>query len=317
MILNLGLLLFGLLLLFFGGEALVRGSVSLAERFGISKFVVGLVIVGFGTSTPELLVSVQASLAGSPDIAIGNIVGSNIANVLLIVGLAALIAPIANADRTIRRDVIVMVAVSVWLTIMLQQSRLGVVAGAALFAGFLLYLAATYLVERRRKASVLEAEADAVEMRPRSLAVAAFAAAAGIALLVGGAWSMVEGARGIATSLGIPEAIIGLTIVAVGTSLPELATSIVAALRRHGEIALANVIGSNIFNILAILGVTALIAPVPVAPRFGAIDGPVMLGVAVAAAVLLFAFKRLGRPVGAVLLVAYAAYIALQAGIAP
>ncbi|MEQ8246929.1 MAG: calcium/sodium antiporter [Alphaproteobacteria bacterium] len=312
MIVDFGLLLLGLVLLFFGGEALVRGSVSIAERFGISKFVVGLVIVGFGTSAPEMLVSVQAALAGSPDIAIGNIVGSNIANILLIVGVAALIAPIANNDTSIRRDIIVMVAVSAWLAVMLRRDELGFATGAALFAAFLFYLVVTYVLERRRQASVFVEEAKAVEERPRSPGLAAGLAGLGIVLLVAGAKVMVDGASGIAASFGISEAVIGLTVVAVGTSLPELATAIVAAIRRHGEVALANVIGSNIFNILAILGVTALIAPVPVAARFGAVDGPVMLGVAAGAAVLLFARKRLGRPVGAILLLAYAVYLYVQ-----
>jgi cation:H+ antiporter len=299
----------GLVLLFVGGEGLVRGSVAIAERMRISKLVVGMVIVGFGTSTPELLVSLQAAMAGSPEIAIGNIIGSNIANVLLIIGAAALIWPIANADPSMRREGLVMLAVSAALVPLLMTGMVSRVAGLAMLALLAGYLFITYRIESRRRESAFTHEADEVADIPLKPAMAAAAVVIGLGMLMLGARLLVDGATGIAREFGVSEAVIGLTIVAVGTSLPELATSVVAALRRHADVALANIVGSNIFNILAILGITAAISPIPVASRFATLDGPVMLAVAAVLVVLLFAVKQIGRPLAALLLVAYAAYI--------
>ena len=178
-----------------------------------------------------------------------------------------------------------------------------------------LYLAITYRLERSRKASAFTHKAEDVEdakVMPLSVPLAGGAAVLGIILLVVGARVMVDGATGIARDFGISEAVIGLTVVAIGTSLPELSTAIVASLRRHADVVLANIVGSNIFNVLAILGITAVITPIPVAARFATTDGPIMLGVALAAVILLFALKRIGRPLGAVLLAAYIAYILMQ-----
>ncbi len=309
---DIGFLVGGLLLLFLGGESLVRGSVAIAERLGISKLVVGLVIVGFGTSAPELLVSIQAVLSGSPDIAIGNVVGSNIANILLVLGVAALIVPIVNSDSSIRRDVTVMAVVSAALVAVLAHGEISRLIGVAMLGALALYLAITYSLERSREASAFAHQAEEVEDIPLSVPLASGAALLGMILLVVGARLMVDGATGIARSFGISEAVIGLTVVAIGTSLPELATAIVASLRRHADVVLANVVGSNIFNVLAILGITAVITPIPVAARFAMTDGPIMLGVVLAAAILLFAIKQIGRPLGAVLLAAYIAYILMQ-----
>lgn len=310
----------GAVLLFGGGEFLVRGSVSIADRYGISKLVVGLVIVGFGTSAPELLVSVQAALAGSPDISVGNVVGSNIANVLLIVGVAALIAPVANSDRAIRRDLIVMVLASIGVTAIFFTGEISRLTGIAMLAALALYLGVTYALEARRVKSA-NGEAGAIgksefeeekAQAPLSLAVAIGAAILGLILLVIGARLMVDGAAGIARGFGISEAVIGVTVVAIGTSLPELATAIIAAWRRHAEVVLANVVGSNIFNLLCILGITAVIAPIGVSHRFAVFDGPLMAAVAVATLVFLFAFRSIGRWTGALLLALYAGYIGLQ-----
>jgi len=306
---DLGFLAGGLILLFIGGESLVRGSVAIAESFGISKLVVGLVIVGFGTSAPELLVSIQAVHSGSPDIAIGNVVGTNIANIMLVLGVAALIVPIDNSDNRIRRDVTVMAAVSAAFVALLMYGDISRLIGAAMLGALTLYLAITYTMERKRKVSAFAHEAEEVEDIPLSVPLASGAAVLGIILLIVGAKLMVDGATGIARGFGVSEAVIGLTVVAVGTSLPELATAIVASLRRHADVVLANVVGSNIFNILAILGITAVISPIPISERFAMTDGPIMLGVAVAAVFLLFAVKKLGRPLGAFMLAAYAAYI--------
>jgi cation:H+ antiporter len=299
----------GLVLLFVGGEGLVRGSVAIAERMRISKLVVGMVIVGFGTSTPELLVSLQAALAGSPEIAIGNVIGSNIANILLIIGAAALIWPIANADPSMRREGLVMLAVSAALVPLLMTGMVSRPAGLAMLGLLAAYLFITYRIESRRRESAFTHEAEEVADIPLKPAMASAAVVIGLGMLMLGARLLVDGATGIARDFGVSEAVIGLTIVAVGTSLPELATSVVAAWRKHADVALANIVGSNIFNILAILGLTAVVSPVPVASRFASFDAPVMLGVAAVLVVLLFTVKQIGRPLAVLLLAAYAAYI--------
>lgn len=309
MVTDLAFIAAGLVLLFVGGEGLVRGSVAIAERLRISKLVVGMVIVGFGTSTPELLVSLQAALAGSPEIAIGNVIGSNIANILLIIGAAALIWPIANSDPSMRREGLVMLAVSAALVPLLMTGMVSRVAGTGMLALLAAYLFITYRIESRRRVSAFTHEAEEVADIPLRPAIAAGAVIIGLGMLMLGARLLVDGATGIARDFGVSEAVIGLTIVAVGTSLPELATSVVAAWRKHADVALANIVGSNIFNILAILGLTAVVSPVPVASRFASFDAPVMLGVAAVLVVLLFAVRQVGRPLAVVLLAAYAAYI--------
>ena len=309
MVTDLAFIAAGLVLLFVGGEGLVRGSVAIAERMRISKLVVGMVIVGFGTSTPELLVSLQAALAGSPEIAIGNVIGSNIANILLIIGAAALIWPIANADPSMRREGLVMLAVSAALVPLLMTGMVSRVAGIAMLGLLAAYLFITYRIESRRRESAFTHEAEEVAGIPLKPAMASAAVVIGLGMLMLGARLLVDGATGIARDFGVSEAVIGLTIVAVGTSLPELATSVVAAWRKHADVALANIVGSNIFNILAILGLTAVVSPVPVASRFASFDAPVMLGVAAVLVVLLFTVKQIGRPLAVLLLAAYAAYI--------
>ena len=309
---DIGLLAGGLILLFAGGEALVRGSVAIAERLQISKLVVGMVIVGFGTSAPELLVSVKAAMAGSPAIAIGNIVGSNIANILLIIGLAAAIAPVDNKDKSIRREALIMVGCSLALLAMMLDGAISSAEGVAMLLALAGYLAMTYHLEKKRRDNAFTHEANAVAGAGFSLPIAAATALAGLFMLVYGADLMVAGATSVARNVGVSEAVIGLTIVAVGTSLPELATALVAAWRRQSEVVLANIVGSNIFNILAILGITAVIAPVPVAARFAAVDTPVMIGVALVLAILLYTADRLGRKTAAGLLLGYTVYLGSQ-----
>ena len=295
------LLLLGLIGLFAGGEALVRGAVGIAQRLAMSPLLIGLTVVGFGTSTPELLVSVDAALRGVPDIAIGNVVGSNIGNILLIVGLSALVWPIRVSRGTLRRDLAVMLAAAVVLMPLFWSGMLGRPAGLVLVVALLAYLAWAWLAQGEP-----EAEAMATS-RPlwRSLIWVLLGLAA---LMLGARW-LVDGAVAIARTYGVSEAFIGLTIVAVGTSLPELATSIIAALRRQSEIAIGNIVGSNIFNVLGILGVTALVAPIPVAGRFLSFDVPVMIGASLALAALLLLRPGIGRVTGVALLLAYAAYV--------
>lgn len=293
----------GLIGLFLGGEALVRGSVGIARRMAIPPLLIGLTVVGFGTSTPELLVSVQAALRDVPDIAIGNIVGSNIANILLIVGLTSLIWPIRVSGATLRRDTTVMVAAAVALVPLFAMGEIGRPSGGLLILALAGYLAWAYI----QPGAAIDDDGD--RSVPASILVSALWVLGGLAFLMFGARFLVDGSVSIARDFGVSEAFIGLTIVAVGTSLPELATSIIAAFRRQSEIAIGNIIGSNIFNVLGILGATALITPVPVADRFLTFDLPIMIAASLALTAVLLTRPVIGRAIGVGALIAYAAYI--------
>lgn len=295
--------LLGLVGLFVGGEFLVRGSVAVARGFGISPLLIGLTVVGFGTSTPELLVSVDAALRGLPDIALGNVVGSNIANILLIVGASALLWPITLNGNFPKRDLVTMLVAALLLLPLFALGAVGRVAGMVLVGGLVIYLVLAFRGARGEQ----EVQPEYGAAMP--LWVAGGLVVVGLLALLVGARLLIDGAIAIARDFGLSEAFIGLTIVAVGTSLPELATSLVAALRRQSDIAIGNVVGSNIFNILGILGATAIIAPIPVAARFLAFDLPVMLVASLLLAGLLLFRWSLGRPVGLLMLVAYAAYV--------
>ena len=301
-------LVVGLIGLFFGGEALVRGSVGIAWRMAIPPLLIGLTVVGFGTSTPELLVSVDAAWRGVPDIALGNVVGSNIANILLIIGLSALVWPIRVMGATLRRDTAVMMAAALVLVPVFAMGQLGGFAGLILVAGLVAYLVWAY----RQPGEVVADEVGAPA--PASTLVSTLWVIGGLVALMVGARFLVDGAVNIARGYGISEAFIGLTIVAVGTSLPELATSLIAAFRRQSEIAIGNIVGSNIFNVLGILGVTALIAPIPVASRFLTFDLPVMIAVSLVLTGLLLTRPVIGRGVGVVMLAGYVAYIWVAQG---
>ena len=293
----------GLLGLFFGGEALVRGSVGIARRLSISPLLIGLTVVGFGTSTPELLVSVDAAWRGVPDIALGNVIGSNIANILLIVGLSAIVWPIKVMGDTLRRDTAVMMAAGLALVPLFMMGQIGRISGVLLVAGL-----ATYLFLAYRQAGADATDEDD-QPAPASVILSGLWVVGGLIALMVGARLLVDGAVSIARGYGISEAFIGLTIVAVGTSLPELATSLIAALRRQSEIAIGNIVGSNIFNLLGILGLTAVIAPVPVAPRFLSFDLPILIAVSLVLTLLLLTRPVIGRGVGIAMLLAYVAYV--------
>lgn len=303
----------GLVLLFLGGEGLVRGSVSIAERFGLSKLLIGLVIVGFGTSTPELLVSVQAALGGAPEIALGNVVGSNIANVLLIIGVAAVIAPIPGWERTAVREALVATLVALVLVGLVQGAFIERAEGVTMLLVLAGYLVASYWLERRSpEADTFAQEAEEFEdIKLPNVWVALGFVLVGIAALVWGAELLVGGAVNIARAFGVSEAVIGLSLVALGTSLPELATAITAAIRRHSDVVLGNVIGSNIFNILAILGTTAVILPIEVEDRFRQFDTHVMLGASVLLLALLALAPRISRLWGIAMLAGYGGYMAV------
>lgn len=291
----------GLVGLFLGGEALLRGAVGVAQAARLSPLVIGLTVVGFGTSTPELLVSLKAALDGAPDIALGNIVGSNIANILLILGISALVWPITVADKALRRDGLVMLGAAVALFAVVAFGSLGRVTGIALVLALITYL---WIALRQPRP-----DADMAVTPDRPLWASGLWVALGLVGLMLGAKYLVDGAVIMARDFGVSEAFIGLTIVAVGTSLPELATSLVAALRKQSDIALGNIIGSNIFNILGILGVTAAITPIAAAPRFAQFDLPVMVGVSIVFALVLWRGGRIGRVAGLLCLAAYAVYI--------
>jgi cation:H+ antiporter len=311
--------MFGLLLLVGGGEALVRGSVAVAERLGVSPMLIGLTLVGFGTSTPELVTSLQAALVGAPGVAIGNIVGSNIANTLLIMGISAVILPMATTKAAFRRDGPVLIAASVLMMVVVLAGFLDRWMGAVFLVLLAAYTAYTAVTERRKPDSpaamvhAVEAE-DVSSLPPRGmgLGLGAVFTVVGIVLVIVGADQLVEAALVIARAAGMSEAVIGLTLVAVGTSLPELVTSVMAAIRRHADVAFGNVVGSNIFNILGIAGITAVVSPIPVPPEIIRFDIWVML----ATALLLVGFAvtgwRVNRWEGVVFLIGYAAYIAVQ-----
>ena len=303
----------GLALLVLGGELLVRGAVAIAKRLGVSPLMIGLTLVGFGTSTPELVTSLQAALAGSPGIAVGNVVGSNTANILLILGLAAVIRPVTATPAAFRRDGSVLVLAALlcgWVTL---AGEIGRGAGTFFLAALLGYIVLTYRLERQSadpSAELHAAEAEAARPMPGSPLLAVASVLGGLVLTIVGARLLVEGAIELATGFGVSETIIGLTIVAVGTSLPELVTSLMAALRGQSDVAFGNVIGSNIYNVLGILGLTALVQPLAVPAEIATLDIWVMLAATAVLLVVTLTGWRVTRLEGGLMLSAYAGYLA-------
>ncbi|ANG63250.1 sodium:calcium antiporter [Marinobacterium aestuarii] len=313
--LNFLLLLLGVALLTAGGEALIRGSLAAARRLGVSPLLSGLVIVGFGTSAPELVVSIDAAVNGRPDIAIGNVVGSNIGNIFLILGVCALITPLAVKPLALHRDAVTVVAASILFLVLVGGSALQRTDAAILLLALLAYLSWAYLTERSSvtlSAELHIAEAEELSMVPKSLLWIVAAVFFGLLLLIGGSQVLLTGAVGIAEHFGVSEAVIGLTLVAVGTSLPELSISVIAAIRRHADVAVGNILGSNIFNLLGILGVSALLQPLPVHARILQFDQWVMLGAALLLILFLYTGRRLSRLEGGLLLIGYGIYLGLS-----
>lgn len=307
---NVLLIVFGIVLLYFGGERLVASASTLARSWGISPMVIGLTIVAFGTSAPELAASLTAALQGSPEIALGNVVGSNIANIALILAITAVVHPLRTEARFLRREVPIMLGAAVLLLLALIGGVLGRIEGAGLLLLLGGYL---WLLFRGGDAPDVEAtfeRAYATDAQRAPVWRSVVGALVGLGLLVGGAQSLVAGATALARGFGVPELIIGLTLVAVGTSLPELATSVVAAVKREPDIALGNIVGSNVFNVLGILSVTALARPVEVPFATVAFDLWVMVGVSVLLVPFLVTGLRLGRREGVTLLVLYLGYLA-------
>jgi cation:H+ antiporter len=297
----------GIALLYVGGEFLVKHASLLAQRFGVRPLVIGLTVVAFGTSAPELAASLTAALRGVPEIALGNVIGSNIANVGLILALTALVYPLRTEAAFLRREMPVMIGVTALLMLLFLNGSLGRLEGALLMGLMGVYL---WVLFSRQEAPETELEfAAEYGGGGAPLKRSVVGTLSGLALLVAGAQLLVAGATSLARLFGVPELIIGLTLVAVGTSLPELATSVVAALKREPEIALGNIVGSNIFNILLILGATALVQPIAVSYRSVALNLWIMLGLSVALLPFLMTGLRLGRREGGLLLGVYALYV--------
>lgn len=307
-------LLLGLTLLIIGGDVLVRGAVAVARRMGVSELMIGLTLVGIGTSTPELVTSLRAAFAGSPGIAVGNVVGSNICNILLILGTAALIAPLTYRPEGIRRDGMVLLISTLSCVGLVLYGTLTRGLGIVFLSLQALYILITYLEERidsSPSAELHRAESHLRDPVFGSIWISLLMVFGGIILTILGAKFLIEGAVSLAHSFGISEAVIGLSVVAVGTSLPELVTSVMATLRRNAEIAVGNVVGSNICNIWLILGTTAVVHPIPVPPSFGKLDIWVMLGVTLLLIGIVWKWKSLSRLTGFLFLVLYGSYLFL------
>jgi cation:H+ antiporter len=312
-LLDVGRILLGLVLLVGGGELLVRGASALARRVGLSPLVVGLTVVSVATSSPELAVTIGATLDGQPDLAVGNVVGSNIVNVLLILGISALVLPLEVREQLVRLDVPVLVLLSGLLLVLALDGGISAGEGVLLLVLVVAHTVLTVLASRRRGRAP---EDDGTDAPPRpagaSLLVSVVLVAVGVALLVVGADQLVTGAVSIAGALGVSGLVVGLTVVAVGTSLPELAASVIAALRGERDIAVGNVVGSCIVNIGLVLGLPAVISagglPVPAAAI--ALDIPLMIAAAVALLPVVLTGFRVARWEGALFILLYAAYVA-------
>ncbi|TGY88330.1 calcium/sodium antiporter [Marinicauda algicola] len=311
----------GIAVLLVGGDFLVRGAVALANKAGIPPLLVGLTIVAFGTSAPEMVVSAAAAISNAPGLAVGNIVGSNIANIFLVLGLPAMLMPMATSAPGIRRNAVIALGAALLLVALTWDRSLSLSDGLILGAGIIAYILYLAINAGRAQGDPVIAElteAATGEHLPHSNARILLLVLAGIVFLPVGANLIVEGASDIAALMGVSEAVIGLTVIAFGTSLPELATAAVAALKRHSEVAIGNVIGSNIFNVFAVGGITGISAGLirggaPIEPEFFQLDYWVMIAASVIALALIVRRKPISRLTGAVLFAGYIGYIAALA----
>lgn len=305
------LLALSLALLYFGAEGLVRGSASLALRLGITPLVVGLTVVAMGTSSPEVMVSVSAALEGRGDLAVGNVVGSNLLNIGVILGLTAIIQPINVRFQLIKWDAPLMVAIVLLVPLLLLDARVSRLEGFLLMAGIVTYVVVNIRLARRASTSEVESEFEEGVPKPTgSIALDLLLIAAGLGVLALGAWLLTENSVAIARGFGISEAVIGLTVVAFGTSVPELAASLVAALKKEPDIAIGNVIGSNVFNVLAVLGAAAAAAPLE-AGGIGWFETVSMVVLSVAVLPVIWTGMRVSRLEGGLLLALYMLYTAV------
>jgi len=320
MALNVLFCLIGFVMLYFGAEWLVKGSSSLAKSLGVTPVVIGLTVVAFGTSAPELVVSLVSSIKGKSMIAVGNVVGSNICNIALVLGLAALFQPITSHRSVVRRDIPLMLGISLYLLVLSLNSKLGRIEGATLFAGIILYTFFNYYVARKESKEGMDEErvlselgieeVEYVTSRQKQIVLILI----GIIGVVAGAQIVVESAVIIMKVLGVSEKFIGLTIVAFGTSLPELATSVVAALRKEMDISIGNLVGSNVFNILSVLGAASLVRPIPIPGGFFesglVIDYLVMMFTSFLPWLMMRKTNTVTRKGGLILLFCYVGYLA-------
>lgn len=304
------LLILGLCLLAFGGDTMVSGAVALAKKMGISTLLIGLTLVGFGTSTPELLTSLLAAIKGSNDIALGNVVGSNVANILLVLGMAAVIAPVNVDIKAFKRDGGFLALSCIMLIIALFLGQIGRIMGMVLMAMLIGYIIYSYITDKKQTSKTRAKNTDISDTKKEVLIptwLALFKTIGGIALMMLGAKLLVDNSIILARSWGVSEAVIGLTIVAVGTSLPELATSVMSAIRGHNDVAFGNIVGSNIYNSLFILGTTAVFLPIAI-PANMSTDVWIMTGVTAVLIGIALWQKRFSRPVGFAFLGAYILY---------
>jgi cation:H+ antiporter len=320
MLLYIAICLVGFVLLYFGAEWLVKGSSSLARSLGVTPIVIGLTVVAFGTSAPELVVSLISSIKGKSMIAVGNVVGSNICNIALVLGLSALFNPIKSDPSVIRRDIPIMLGISLYLLVLSFNSTLGRIEGATLFAGIIAYTFMNYYLAKKETRDATGGEMPgAIESELEEIGYIAsrskqiLLVVVGIAGVVGGAQMVVESAVYIMTQLGVSEKFIGLTIVAFGTSLPELATSVVAAMRGEMDISIGNLVGSNVFNIMSVLGVASLVRPILIPGGFFEsglwIDYLVMLFTSFLPWLMMRRTYTVNRKGGAILLACYVGYL--------
>lgn len=315
----------GLLLLAFGGEVLLRGAIGVANNLGLSPMLIGLTVVAFATSMPELVVTVTAGLEDVTDIGVGNVVGSNVANILLILGVAAIISPIATKPQLVLRDCIAVLAATALFVGFAYYGELSLVHGMVMVGCLICYVWYSYRTDAVRNGNDGEASlggldddvSEEIESAPKSIMVAVLLVLGGIFGLVVGSELLVRGAVQIARAAGVSETVIGLTLVAFGTSLPELATSITAAIRGHTEVALGNALGSNLFNLLLILGVLAMVTPFHVDAAVLSFDVWIMAGVSVMVVPLIMLRGQIGRRSGLIFLLLYLLYIWYQFGVAP
>lgn len=318
MFLDTVFIIIGLAVLIAGAEGLVRGASSLARRLNVSPLVIGLTVVSFGTSAPELTVNLLAAFRGAPDLAVGNVVGSNIGNILLILGICALIVPLKVKSSTVWKE-IPFALLGVLLLFIMGNDRLfdGVgfnaltrTDGIALLALMVIFMYYVFGLAKRGQTKAAATGTDEQEMKNYATPISLLLMIGGLAGLVLGGQLLVSGATSIAEAAGLSEALIGLTIVAIGTSLPELATSVVAAVRKQADIAIGNIVGSNIFNIFFILGMTSTIIPLPISPELN-VDIMMSIGVTILLMLFMFVWKRqrLMRYEGMIFLTIYAAYL--------
>lgn len=313
MLIYIALLLLGILLLYGGGELLIKGAVSVAKKAGVSELFTGLVIVGFGTSFPELMVSVGAALQGASDIAIGNVVGSNIGNTLLILGICATVVPLVVTELSLRRDATAVLLATILLMILSVDGFLGMIDAIVLLVLLAVYLTIAYKSELRQFSnSDLSYTAIKPKIEFSSFVKPFLFTVSGLVLLIMGARSLLNGALGISEALQISEAVVGLTVVAVGTSLPELTISLLAVIRGNTDVAVGNILGSNLFNLLGILGIAVLFEPISVNQRILEFDQWILLGTAIILFIFMMTGRKLTRGEGIILLTGYILYVTVS-----